>query len=139
MLLHKARVDDGSVLLLGKSTTHDKCPDQSKGKAIRAHVFIGGWLLQPIDSTHTRVTFVGSTDLRGSLPSIIKAQLERRQPGLVAAVRPVIEKRVAEISQIADAQQREATERAIKQLVDELPIYTKQQLDDARLADKKRE
>jgi hypothetical protein len=91
-------------------------------------VFLGGWVLRPVlDSagvaSSTLVTFIGCTDLKGTLPAAIKRKLNEKQPGLVNAIKPVLAKRAADLAKMS-IDDREKAIAAQKELIDVLPTYT---------------
>src|SRR5690349_20449554 len=64
-------------------------------KYLRGAVHLGGWLLKEVegDPSKTHVTFVASSDLKGSLPQVIKNKLALMQPRLVSVIKPLLSKR----------------------------------------------
>lgn len=140
MLLNKARLSDGTVILFGKSVRHAACPE--KAKHVRAEILIGGWLIVPCDAdgkkvpldqaTHTHLTFVACTDLKGSIPSMVKTQLDRKQPALINAVKPLLAKRVADLAAMKDRAEAEKIHQQLKHVVDCLPIYSEKDLAEAK-------
>lgn len=140
MLLNKARLEDGTVVLFGKSACHSSTPE--KPKHVRAEILIGGWLLIPCDAegqtvklddaTHTHLTFVACTDLRGSIPAVIKGQLDRKQPALINAVKPLLAKRVAELAAMKDRAEADKVHQRLKAVMQELPVYSEKELADAK-------
>lgn len=130
LLMHKARLEDGTVVLLAKSIVHEKVPESTK--YVRGEIIIGGWLLHAVDEHTTRVTFVACMDLRGSIPSLIKKQLDRKQPGLVNAIKPLLAKRMDELAKMKDADQKAKIRETQLALVSALPVYTDKELQEAR-------
>jgi hypothetical protein len=46
---------------------------------VRGEVFIGGYIMDKIDETHTKVTYISDADLKGSIPNLIKNTLSEKQ------------------------------------------------------------
>jgi len=135
--LHKSKLSDGSILLLAKSVTHPNCPEAQK--YVRGEIHMGGWLLTPlppIDSPSTAaspttgrsyVTFVGSSDLKGSIPASIRRRLSVKQPSQIQAIKAPIQHRMKKIKQMKE-EERENIIKQLQQIIDALPLYNIEEL-----------
>jgi hypothetical protein len=96
-------------------------------KYLRADVKQGGWILRRVadaPSSRTLLTFVASSDLKGSLPPIIRRGLAQKQPGQVALVKPVLKARLKEIDKMEQAT-KEKTMLALQARIANLPVSCK--------------
>jgi len=70
------------------------------------------------------------SDLRGSLPAAIKQLLSAKQPQQIANVKPLLAKRLDELSKLS-ADAKAAQMAKLQALVDQLPVYSKEELERA--------
>lgn len=126
LAVHKARLENGTIILCGKSVVHEKAPEVAK--YIRGHVAGGGWLVEPVDDDHTRITYASSSDMKGSIPSMIKSAIDRKQPALVNQLKPILKKRMKELSKMSEEERVKLTAELIGR-IHTLPIYTAKELE----------
>lgn len=60
---------DGTIKIAVHSIDYPPCGEK-KG-AVRGHVFIAGWVFEPMpgDANSTKVTYISEVDLKGNIPS----------------------------------------------------------------------
>jgi len=124
MLMQVAKLEDGTLVLAAKSTTHKDCPENPK--YVRADLKQGGWLLRrdPAAPTErTLLTFVSSTDLKGSLPTSLTQRLARLQPAVIGRIRPVLQTRMKELAEM-DPKQRDKIMHDLQANIAQLTTYT---------------
>ena len=46
---------------------------------VRGEIYMGGYIIDKIDETHTRITYLSDVDLKGSIPTMIKNTLSQKQ------------------------------------------------------------
>jgi len=46
---------------------------------VRAQAYIGGYIMEKIDEKTTKVTYMSNADIKGSIPTMIKNQLSKKQ------------------------------------------------------------
>lgn len=49
-------------------------------------MFIGGYILEKIDENKTKATYISDTDIKGSIPSMIKNQLNKKQGSIPSRI-----------------------------------------------------
>lgn len=54
-------------------------PHPEVNKVVRGEVYIGGYIIEKVDETHTKVTYISDADLKGSIPGMVKNQLSQKQ------------------------------------------------------------
>ena len=55
-------------------------------------MYIGGYLIEKIDDTKTKVTYISDTDPKGSIPSMVKNKLSERQGSIPSNIEPEMKK-----------------------------------------------
>ena len=53
---------------------------------VRGEVYIGGYIIEKVDETHTRVTYISDADLKGSIPGMVKNKLSEKQAEIASKV-----------------------------------------------------
>lgn len=53
---------------------------------VRAQLFIGGYVLEKINEQKTKVTYISDTDIKGSIPTMIKNKVMERQGSVPASI-----------------------------------------------------
>ena len=85
-IVHWRVTEQGYLVVLACSKELDAVPER-RG-IVRAEVAIGGWVMRPLPrNAGVDCSYMVETDLKGTLPSSIKAMVAENQPLLVAAVR----------------------------------------------------
>ena len=46
---------------------------------VRGEVYIGGYIIQKVDETQTKVTYISDADLKGNIPGMVKNALSVKQ------------------------------------------------------------
>lgn len=85
---HIFRVD-GKVYL-GLKTCNYPHPEV-KG-VVRGEIFIGGYIIEKIDENSTRVTYISDSDLKGSIPNMIKNKISQKQGEVAGNIGPIMQK-----------------------------------------------
>ena len=47
---------------------------------------LGGYIIEKIDEKKTKVTYISDTDIKGSIPGMIKNQLNKRQGSIPSKI-----------------------------------------------------
>jgi len=53
---------------------------------VRGEVYIGGYIIEKVDETHTKVTYISDADLKGSIPGMIKNAFSVKQGSTASKV-----------------------------------------------------
>ncbi len=59
---------------------------------LRAEAYVGGYILDKIDDHKTKVTYMSFADIKGSIPTIIKNQLSKKQGEVAGRVEKAMKK-----------------------------------------------
>ena len=59
---------------------------------VRGEVYIGGYIIEKVDESHTKVTYISDADLKGSIPGMLKNALSVKQGGTASKVAHVMKK-----------------------------------------------
>ena len=59
---------------------------------VRAELFGGAFILEKIDETHTRVTYISDADPKGSIPQMVKNFVSGSQGQVAGLVEPAMKK-----------------------------------------------
>ena len=81
---------NGTVYAVATSTTHPASP--SNPDLVRAHLYIGGFALQPLEEASTRLVYMTHADLGGRLPTMIVNKVQNSQALVVEGVRRALNK-----------------------------------------------
>lgn len=73
------------------STTAQFPLDEVKG-VVRGECFIGGFILEKLDENKTRFIYFSDADVKGSIPSMIKNQLSKKQGAIAGLVEEKMKK-----------------------------------------------
>jgi len=72
----KLREDEGKAYI---GTTSCNYPFPAVDKVVRGEVYIGGYIIEKIDESNTRVTYISDADMKGSIPGMVKNTLSSKQ------------------------------------------------------------
>ena len=67
-------------------------PHPEVNKVVRGEVYIGGYIIEKVDETHTKVTYFSDADLKGNIPQMVKNQLSSKQGEVASRVGPTMKK-----------------------------------------------
>lgn len=81
---------NGTIYAVATSTTHPASP--SNPDLVRAHLYIGGFALQPLEASSTRLVYMTHADLGGKLPTMIVNKVQNSQALVVEGVRRALNK-----------------------------------------------
>ena len=76
---------NGTIYAVATSTTHPTSP--SNPDLVRAHLYIGGFALTPLEPGNTRVVYMTHADLGGRLPTMVVNKVQNSQALVVEGVR----------------------------------------------------
>ncbi|OQS02307.1 hypothetical protein THRCLA_05311 [Thraustotheca clavata] len=93
-LVHSRELNDGSILIVVKSTTHPTCPTKEPD-IIRGHVHLAGWHVIPQGEV-SDVTFFVKTDLKGYIPTRISQRVLLEQGFSMLDIVSALQKRLSE-------------------------------------------
>ena len=90
-LLHWRVLPDGRILSFGTGITDDTiCPPSPR--YVRGHVVIGGFIYEPAaNGTATRLTYIASIDLKGSIPGWVVRMKAKEQPMQLKIIRDLLD------------------------------------------------
>lgn len=78
---------DGNVIAVACSIDHPQCPETS---FVRAHLYMGCFILEPTSPTSTRMTYIVHADIKGSVPKWIINSVQEKQAYVVDKIRRVL-------------------------------------------------
>ena len=61
---------------------------------MRAELFIGGYILEKIDDERTKVTYISDTDIKGSIPTMIKNKVMEKEGNVPASIESELKKKL---------------------------------------------
>ena len=73
------------------SSTCDYPFPEVKGK-VRASLYVGGFITEKISEEQTKVTYIQDSDLKGSIPQMLKNKISQEQGQLAAMIEPAMKK-----------------------------------------------
>lgn len=76
--------EGGSKIYIG--TTSCKYPHPEVKGVVRGEIYIGGYILEKVDETHTKVTYISDANLAGSIPGMVQNQLSQSQGDVASRV-----------------------------------------------------
>lgn len=85
-------LEDGSIISLGFSVESPLVPEV-RG-LVRGHIYLAGFILRRIGPDTTRVTYIVHCDPRGSIPTMIINQSQKKQAQNISRLRNCLAKRV---------------------------------------------
>ena len=93
-LVHWRMLPNGSIVLLAESLPSNDPVDgavtATKGSAVRGHVHMGGWLLEP-EEGGVKITMVVRVDLKGKIPTWVVQQVTSQQVYSIRTIGKVLE------------------------------------------------
>ena len=75
---------DGRLMAVATSISHPDCPET---KFVRAHLYMGCYVLIPVSEKVTRVVYMVHVDIRGSVPKFIINSVQSNQALVVQRIR----------------------------------------------------
>eukprot|EP00003_Mantamonas_plastica_P016285 TRINITY_DN2718_c0_g4_i3.p1 TRINITY_DN2718_c0_g4~~TRINITY_DN2718_c0_g4_i3.p1 ORF type:complete len:1271 (+),score=381.45 TRINITY_DN2718_c0_g4_i3:206-3814(+) len=81
--------EDGTIMQVARSVQHPDCPEDPN--YVRAHIFVAGYVFEPLDQDSSLVTYVVHMSPGGSVPQFLVNQVSKQQPMSLAKVRTAIE------------------------------------------------
>ena len=81
--------EDNKIYMAFKSINY---PHPLPNKVVRGEVISGGYIIEKIDDNTTKVTYVSDADVKGSVPSMIKNQVAKRQGAISGNIEPEMKK-----------------------------------------------
>jgi len=113
-ITHWRMLPDGRVVIVSFADAgHDDiCPVEAG--SVRAELVLGGYVLTPcpsgiLDSRTTKVTYVVSSDLKGSIPQAISQLVSRSQPTIVTNILSILENDAKNNKTLRESRGKEAT------------------------------
>lgn len=94
MLGSFVKFKDGTYVFPTASIDREDKPETKK--FIRAQLFMGGWVLKPIDENRTMAYLYNRADMKGSIPAFIMKQGASMQAVLIAKLRDYMLKKEKE-------------------------------------------
>ena len=84
------KLQEGDKIYIG--TTACSYPHPEVNKVVRAEAFIGAYIIEKIDESKTKVTYISDADLKGNIPGMVKNTLSARQGEVASKVEEVMKK-----------------------------------------------
>ena len=63
-------------MYMGSKSCDYPCPEVKS--VVRGTILIGGYIIEAIDKNTTRVTYIASVDIKGSIPDMVKNELSKK-------------------------------------------------------------
>lgn len=89
LVSYRVKEGDSKMYLGSKSCNY---PHPEVQGVVRAEAFIGGYILEKIDENRTKVTYMSYADIKGSIPTLIKNQLSKKQGEVAGRVEEAMKK-----------------------------------------------
>jgi hypothetical protein len=100
-LTHWRLLPNNTFLMVGVSMPDESCPVGLNAETVRARLFFGGYVMQPLPpsaadpspSGRTKVSIIVKSNLGGSIPKSIVEFASRKQPMAIASVREFLDRK----------------------------------------------
>ncbi|CAG9330859.1 unnamed protein product [Blepharisma stoltei] len=84
LLQRRFDLEGGKIVAIAMSTTHPNCPET---KFVRAHLYLGCFVLTPVSPTVTHMVYMINVDIKGSIPKFIINSVQSDQALVVEKIR----------------------------------------------------
>lgn len=84
LLQRRFELEDGKVIAIAYSTSHPNCPET---KFVRAHLYLGCFVMTPVSPTITHIIYMINVDIKGSIPKFIINSVQTDQALVVEKIR----------------------------------------------------
>lgn len=59
---------------------------------VRGEIYLGGYVIEKIDETHTKITYLSDADLKGNIPQMVQNQLSSKQGEVASKIGSIMKK-----------------------------------------------
>lgn len=59
---------------------------------VRGEIYLGGYVIEKLDETHTKITYLSDADLKGSIPQMVQNQLSSKQGEVASRIGAIMKK-----------------------------------------------